>query len=287
PAHFLYGGTLVSDEDEYELYARLVPQITLRMVNDVADQWMQTRNRVILVNMPESDSVRPPGEGRLEAIVRTADRMRTIPYADSLLTDPLLGTLPVPGTIAEEHTHAELGITEWVLGNGARVLLKPTDFRDDEVLFVARSPGGSSLVPDEDFLAAITASAVVQAGGLGELSQVELRKRLAGTVAGVGADVSELHEGLSGAASLRDIETLFQLVHLKFVAPRRDSLAIEAYREQARATISLRSVDPDQVFVDSLRAILSQYHPRARPLTARHLDQLDVERSFEIYRDRF
>lgn len=286
-AHFLYGGTLISDEDEYQLYRSLVPGITLGMVNAVADDWMQTENRVILVNMPESDSIRPPRQERLETIVRSADRARTTPYADARSTDPLLGRLPEPGRIVEERTYGELGITEWRLGNGARVLLKPTDFRDDELLLVARSPGGSSQVSDDDYLAALTASAVVQAGGLGQLSQVELRKLLAGTVAGVGADVSETHEGLSGAASVRDMETLFQLAHLKFQAPRRDSLAIEAYRQHARSTIALRSADPDQAFADTLRALLSQYHPRAMPLTPADFDRLDIDRSFEIYRDRF
>lgn len=286
-AHFLYGGTLLSDDDEYELYQRLLPQITLGMVNAVAEDWTRTDNRVILVNMPESDSVRPPRQERLEVIVRSMDGARTEPYADSVATDPLLGTRPEPGRIVEERALGSLGITEWRLGNGARVLLKPTDFREDELLMVARSPGGSSLVDDDDYLAALTASAVVQAGGIGDLSQTELRRVLSGTVAGVGADVSEVHEGLSGAASVRDMETLFQLVHLKFTAPRLDSTAIEAYRQQARSTIALRSADPDQLFSDSLRAILSQYHPRALPLRAEDFDRLDIDRSFEIYRDRF
>ena len=286
-ANFLYGGTLVSDDDDYLLYQRVVGGVTLRQVNAVASDWMRSRNRVLLISMPQSDSISPPPDGRLEAIVRAMENARTEPYSDSLLTQPLLGTLPAFGDIVEEREYPPVGVTEWRLENGARVLLKQTDFREDEVLMVARSPGGTSLVPDEDYLAALTASAVVQAGGLGELSQIELRKLLSGTVAGVGAELSELHEGLAGAASLRDLETLFQLIHLRFVAPRRDSLAIEAYRQQAHSTISLRAVDPDQVFADSLRAILSQYHPRALPLRPADLDRLDIDRSFEIFQDRF
>ncbi|HEX6927052.1 MAG TPA: insulinase family protein [Longimicrobiaceae bacterium] len=286
-AHFLYGGTLVAAEDEYELYRRLVPGITLPMVNAVAKEWMRMANRVILVSMPESDTIRVPAEWRLESIVRTMERLRTTPYDDTQVDAPLLGYQPEPGPVVSERKYEELGIVEWELENGVRVLAKATDFREDEVLMVGRSPGGSSLVSDEDYLAALTAPAVVQAGGLGELSQTELRKLLAGKVAGVGVDLSEQHEGVSGAASLQDLETLLQLVHLKFVAPRLDSLAIEAYRQQARSTIALRSRDPDQVFVDSLRAILSQYHPRALPLTVEDFERLDVERSFEIYRDRF
>lgn len=286
-AHFLYGGTLVSTDDEYELYHRLVPEVTLRMVNDIAADWMRTEDRVILVNMPESDSLRPPPEGRLESIVRYTNRASTEPYSDAFASEPLLGVLPPLGQIVTERELPELGITEWILENGVRVLVKPTDFRDDEVLMVARSPGGTSLVSDEDYFAALTASAVVQAGGMGELSQTDLRKLLAGTVAGVGAELAETHEGLSGAASVQDMETLFQLTHLKFIAPRVDSLAIEAYRQQARSSVALRSASPDQLFSDSLRSILSQYHPRGVPLRAEDFERLNVERSFEIYRERF
>jgi zinc protease len=286
-AHFLYGGTLVSIEDEYDLYQRIVPGITLRMVNAVAEDWMRIDNRVILINMPVSDSVRPPRESRLRALIHSVDAARTAPYVDSLSAAPLLGISPLPGSIVTERSYQAIGVTEWTLGNGARVLLKPTDFRDDEVLFVARSPGGSSLLPDADYRAAITATAVVQAGGLGELSQVELRKRLAGTIAGIGADISEVHEGLSGAASARDLETLFQLIHLKFTSPRLDTAAIEAYRQQARATLALRAAAPEQAFVDTLRTILSQGHPRARPPTAELFNRLDIDRSFAIYADRF
>ncbi len=286
-AHFLYGGTLVSNEDEYELYNRLVPEVTLRMVNGIAAEWMRTEDRVILVNMPESDTLRPPPEGRLESIVRYTNRADTEPYSDAFASEPLLGVLPPLGSIESERELPELGITEWVLENGVRVLVKPTDFREDEVLMVARSPGGTSLVPDEHYFAALTASAVVQAGGLGELSQTDLRKLLAGTVAGVGAELSEAHEGISGAASVRDMETLFQLAHMKFVAPRQDSLAIEAYRQQARASVALRAASPDQLFADSLRSILAQYHPRGLPLRAEDFEHLDIERSFEIYRERF
>ncbi|HEX6069567.1 MAG TPA: insulinase family protein, partial [Longimicrobiaceae bacterium] len=286
-SHFLYGGTFVSIEDEYDLYRRIVPEITLSMVNGVARDWMRADNRVILVNMPEADSIRPPRQARLEALVRAVDGRRTTPFADSTSASPLMRTLPPPGSLASERVDEEAGVIEWVLGNGVRVLVKPTDFREDEVLLVARSPGGRSLLPDEDFAAALTAAAVVQAGGVGELSQVELRKRLAGTVAGVGADISEAFEGLSGAASARDVETLLQLVHLKFTAPRRDSAAIEAYRQQARSTLTLRSANPEQVFADSIRVLLTGNHPRARLPAPSDFERLDIDRSFEIYRERF
>jgi zinc protease len=286
-SHFLYGGTILDVADEYRLYRRLLPGITAEEVSASARGWMEDRNRVILVRAPERPDLRLPDERSLRRIVMTTRNRTLEPYDDAVSQAPLVSRPPVPGTVVEERVSAEVGVTEWRLSNGVRVLLKPTDFREDEILMVARSPGGTSLFDDEDHVAALTASAVVQVGGVGELSATELRKRLAGTMAGVGAEIAEQHEGLSGAASSRDLETLMQLVHLKFTAPRVDSAAFLTYRAQARAAVESRGSTPENVFQDTLRSVLSQGHPRARPPTGAMFDELDMHRSFEIYRDRF
>lgn len=286
-SHFLYGGTPMDIAAEYELYLRILPSVMLREVNARAGPWMRPANRVVLVRAPERDGSEVPREDELARVAQAVERRPLNAYADSVSAEPLLAVQPRPGSIVSEREHAGVGVTEWVLSNGARVLLKPTDYRDDEVLFVARSPGGTSLLADEDYVAGLTATAVVQAGGLGQLSATELRKRLAGVVAGVGADIAELHEGLSGAASPRDLETLFQLAHLKFTGPRVDSAAFLAYAEQARASLANRSASPEAAFSDSLRVVLSSNHPRARPPSPVLFDSLDLHRSLEIYRDRF
>jgi zinc protease len=286
-SQYLYGGAVVDAEQEHSLYLRLVPGIRLHEVNAAADDWVDDRNRVILVNAPQNDSVPPPSEIRLRLIVAIARLQQVGPYTDSVSTAPLLAHEPTPGRLVSERRIDRVGITEWRLSNGVRVLLKPTDFQRDEVLVAGRSPGGTSLLPDSDYVAGLTAAAVAQAGGLGDLSATELRKRLAGTVAGVGADIQEEYEGISGASSVQDLDTFFQLVYLKFTAPRLDSAAVEAYRTQARSSIADRAASPEHVFSDSLRSTLTQHNPRARLLTVAMLDSMDFHRSLEIYRDRF
>jgi zinc protease len=286
-SNFLYGGVPVSIATEHELYQWLVPEITLAEVNAGAADWMRTGDRVLLARVPANPGQAIPAAAVLEGVMAAVGEVPPAPYVDATSDAPLLPDLPPPGRIVSERTIEGVGITEWELSNGARVLLKPTDFREDEILVAARSPGGTSLLPDSDRVAALTASAVVQLGGLGGLSAVELRKRLAGKMAGVGASIGELHEGLSGAASARDIETLFQLVHLKFTAPRVDSAAFVAYREQARASLENRAASPEAAFADSLRVLLSQHHPRAQAPAPEMFDSLDLHRSLEIYRDRF
>src|SRR5678815_2640887 len=134
-------------------------------------------------------------------------------YVDSVSTQPLLSPLPAPGAIATTATNEAAGITEWRLSNGVRVVLKPTTYKQDEILFRAVSPGGTSLASDQDFIPAETADAVIAQGGLGALSRIDLEKVLAGTTAAVRADIGETEEGLSGGATSKDLETMFQLVY--------------------------------------------------------------------------
>jgi zinc protease len=284
---FLYGGVFTDADTEWELYQLLVPAVTLEEVGAVASSWARPNDRVVLVSAAEREGVRLPTERELAAAVVAAEQASLAEYDDGMSDAPLLARPPAPGRIVGERVIPDAQVTEWTLSNGARVLLRPTDFKDDEVLFAARSPGGTSRVADEDYVAALTATAVVQMGGVGDLSLTDLRKHLAGRMAGVGVDIGELHEGLSGAASPRDLETLFQLVYLRFTAPRVDTTAFLAYQSQARERLRNRSLSPEAAFVDTLQVTLAQRHPRARPPSPALFDSLDLERSFEIYRDRF
>ena len=133
---------------------------------------------------------------------------------------PLLPTLPVRGSIVAERTVDTVGVTEWELSNGVRVALKQTDFRDDQILFRAFSPGGLSLVDDADLPAVAEGGGLINASGLGSFSRIDLQKKLTGTVASANASIGNLEESLSGSASPQDLETMFQLIHLRFTAPR-------------------------------------------------------------------
>jgi zinc protease len=194
---------------------------------------------------------------------------------------------PRAGTLVATEEIPELGLTIWTLSNGIRVFLKPTDFRNDEVLFSAWSPGGHSLVPDPRYIAAMTAAGVAVQGGVGQFSQIELEKKLAGKVVRVSPWIGTLQEGLSGSASPEDLETLFQLVHAYFVAPRRDSTAFQALKAQYRGYVENRSARPETAFGDTLQVIMAQHHFRARPWSLALLDEMDLNASMAVYRDRF
>ena len=285
--HYLYGGSLLPIEAEYALHQRFLAEITLREVNAAAHEWLQQRNRVVLVNAPETPGVAVPTEAELGAVIHSVRRAPVAAYTEEVSDAPLVPAPPVAGEIVAVDSLPEIGATEWTLSNGVRVLLKPTEFRAEEVLLAARSPGGTSLVPDEDYIPALTATAAVQTGGIGSFDLIELQKRLAGKRVSVGANIGTLQEGISGVASPQDLETMLQLVYLYFTAPRRDSAAFLAYRERARESLRNRSGSPEAVWSDTLQVTLAQNHPRARPPGSAMFDELDLDRSLEIYRDRF
>jgi zinc protease len=189
--------------------------------------------------------------------------------------------------VVSETTVPELGLTQWRLSNGITVVLKPTDFKDDEILVQGISPGGASLVPDSAYLSASWASTVVTASGVGGFSAVDLQKVLAGKAVSLRPSISDTEEALYGSGSPKDLETLFQLVHLYATAPRLDSAAFSAMRSRLMTFTENRGRNPEQVFYDTLQVTLTQGHFRERPLTPAQIAAIDPARALAIYRERF
>jgi zinc protease len=285
--NFLEGEPIPGIATEYELAKRFVPGIQLAEVNRLAREWISDRSRVVLASAPEKQGLRVATEGELRAVLERVRGRDVTAYADSVGSGALVATLPTPGKIVSERVDTSLGTREWTLSNGGRVILKPTDFKADEIVVNAFSPGGTSLVPDSVYWRVAFASQLVELGGLGSFDAIALQKKLAGKAAGASPYISTEYEGVSGRASPKDVETLFQLMYLYFTAPRRDSSAVLAFKQNAKAMLAHRSADPEAAFADTLSAVLSQYHPRVRPITPELVEELDLDRSLALYRDRF
>jgi zinc protease len=285
--HFLEKQPIPGIEYEYELFNTFVPEITLEEVNALAEKWITEENRVVLVSAPEKHSVRIPEEDELEGVFQRVKVASVSPYEDTVRQSPLLAQKPAAGSIIEETFLKDTEVTHWVLSNGAKVFLKHTNFKQDEILFEAMSPGGHSLVSDGDYIAAITAPTAVRDSGIGNFSRTELEKKLAGKVVELTPWIDEVYEGMGGSASTRDIETLLQLVYLVFTDPRKDPDAFLAYKERLRTRFQNRRSDPQQVFWDTVRSALQQNHFRSRPLSVEILDEMNLDRSYTIFRERF
>ena len=155
---------------------RFLPEITLAEINALARSWIPESNRVVSVTAPERAGLALPTPASLAAVIATASKTTLSAYVDRVNAQPLLAPLPTPGTVVRASTREAIGVTEWQLSNGLRVILKPTSYKEDEILFRAVSPGGTSLASDQDLVAAETAEQVVAAGRAGAVLESRLEQ---------------------------------------------------------------------------------------------------------------
>jgi len=285
--HFLSASPYPGPELRYRLYEKYLPTVTLNEVNEITKVLPEAGNRVILASMPEKKDIRIPDEKQLAQVFERVSKMKIDAYVDEVANKPLAEVPESKVKVVWEKEHKELGLTEWRLSNGIRVVLKPTDFKNDEIRFAALSPGGSSLTSADDYFSATMAANFIDESGLGEFDAVKLRKALTGKVVGLSPFINELQEGLSGSAAPKDMETLFQLIYLTFTQPRKDTAVFQSQKSRMKAMLENRGAMPEAVFGDTVNTVLSQYHPLRKPLTAQRLEELDHETMMRVYRDRF
>jgi zinc protease len=209
------------------------------------------------------------------------------PYHDESTVTPLLEVIPAPGGIDDSSSVEHLGIIEWHLSNGLTVVLKSTDFKNDEILFQGFSFGGSSLAPDSSAVAANAASLLVRESGLAGYDQPGLEKKLAGKLVRVIPSIQGLTESISGECSPSDLETMFQLIYLYFTAPQADSVAYLSYLERLKGFMANRNARPETAYLDTIQVTMADYHPRMRPWDNQMLEEMDLQTSYEFFKDRF
>lgn len=285
--NYLFGDPLIDIDNSYKLYNQLIPQITLEEVNKVASELLQSKNRVVMVNVPEKEGVKIPTEMELADVINKIANKKIDAFVDKVQTSPLVSTIPAGEPIVETTEIKEMGITEWLLANGVIVIVKPTDFKNDEIVFSAFSPGGSSLVSDKIFLSANNAAQIVSESGVGNFTKSELDKYLSGKIVSVNPYIDYYDEGLQGSASPKDLETLLQLIYSYFTQPRIDSISFLSYKSKMQSWLKNLSNEPLVAFRDTLNNTLANYHFRNRPLTDSLLNEINLTNAINIYKDRF
>jgi zinc protease len=285
--NFLMNETLPSADDEYALHKRFLPEVTLEEINKLAREWFPDRNRMVVVRAPEKTGLVIPDQPKLAAVIKATSAKDLKPYVDTIASATLLDSMPTPGKVSKSITKESVGITEWELSNGVKVVLKPTTFKEDEILLRATSPGGTSLAGDQDYIPASTATQVITAGGVGKFNVIDLRKLMTGKVASVAPFISEIQEGLNGSSSRKDLETMFQLIYLRFTAPRADPNAFKAQAAQMKTLLGNQVAVPEFAFSNALMSARYQNHLRRRLLTPEMIDEWNLDKSLAFYKDRF
>lgn len=287
--HFLDQSPMPGVEFEYAFAKDHLNEITLEHVNRLAGQWITPKNRVIVAENVEKPTVKIPSEADLQSYIQQVAVAKIEPYQENKIATSLLAQKPVPGKISAEKVIPEIGVTELTLSNGIRVVLKPTQFKNDEISFNAFREGGQSVFPNDYKLSCMMADEFVIESGVAEFSKIDLQKMFAGKVVGATPQLSTFYDGARGHCSVADLETMMQLNYLYYTAPRFDPTAFQSLIGRRKAEMKNLLSNPLYAFFNDVQQIRYQHNPRnPRVLpTDEEWAQTTPEKMKEAYRARF
>jgi zinc protease len=285
--YFLKGIAAPGIEKEYQLVNSDLPTITLNEVNNLTSAYITKFNRDILVLAPEKDKGALPNEVTVHNWLKSVAEEKLSPYTDEVSTKPLLAVQPISGKMNGEKFNKDIHIITLTLSNGLKVVLKPTDFKNDEIQFSAFAPGGTSLSSDADYQSAAHAASIISSSGLGNYNPTQLDKFLEGKEVSVSPFISERFEGINGAATPKDMETALQLVYGYFTEPRIDTAVFRGMMQRSIASLANHSDNPNNVFTDTVSAVLGNYNPRKTGPSVAKLEQINANAAYRFYKQRF
>jgi zinc protease len=285
-ANFLTGEAIPGIDFEYNFYIGNIYKVSLADMNAMAGKFISDQNRVVVVQAPDKEKANLPDEKTLLNWIATGGQNVTA-YIDNVSSDPLLAKIPEGSKVAKQDTDEAIGATTLTLGNGLKVILKPTDYRNDQILINGYAFGGTSLASDDDFTSANLASPIIGSSGIAQFNQGMLDKKLAGKNLSISPYISEFAQGISGNTSPADFETALQLIYLYFTQPRKDKDIWDANIDQTRSVLSNRGLDPGSVYQDTVSAILSNYNFRGMVTTVPRLNAATLDKAYDFYKKRF
>jgi len=276
-----------SIQDEVKFYNQFLPTIQLKEVNGLAKEWITDKNRVVVVTGPEKEASPLPTETEIRNLLTDVQGEDLRPYVDEVNNEPLLAEKLVAKPVTGTKEMLEIGATEITLANGVKVVLKPTDFKNDEVLLRAFSLGGNSLYSDQDYKQASNAARVISESGVGNFDNMQLTKKMSGKVVRVNPWIGGLRQGFRASASPDDLKTMLEMIYLYATKPRKDLEVLNSYTTKQTAIYKNLLSQPDYYFFDQTLKIKFNNHPRVGFPTAADMAALDMDRIYQIYQERF
>jgi zinc protease len=287
-SHYLSEDAIPGSQKQFKYLKNILPDIKLEEINNLAAQWVTDKNMGLVVMAPEKEGVKVPTKEEILSIIHDSKTKALTAYVDNFREEPLVQGQLKPGKITGTKENKEMGFTELTLSNGVTVALKPTNFKNDEILISAYSPGGNSLVPDNEFMSANYASQVIDMSGIGNFDNVELQKKLKGKNIQLNPYIDDVKEGLKGNATPKDLETMMQCAYLYFEQPRKDTTAFKAFMSQMENQMKFMKSSPIMSFYDTLyKSVYPGYKRMVIFPTPAQLSQVNLDQVMKIYRDRF
>lgn len=283
--NYLTNELMIGAESERDLTKQYLPLITVEELNALVKSFGGSDNRVVTISLGAA----MPGidEARVQQIIAEVERSDTPPWVEKPLPTALMATPPTAGKVVQERKRDAIGVTEWTLANGARVIVKPTDFERDSVVVAATSPGGTALAKDADFTHARFATAVAGIGGVANIDAETLTKILAGKQVSVTPSIGETTEGVNAQASPRDLETMFQLLHLQFTAPRKDPEQFALWQANSAEQVANKARSPEYQFYKNASEALYRNSMRRNLPKPEDFANVDLDKALAFYNSRF
>ncbi|MBA2544433.1 MAG: insulinase family protein, partial [Deltaproteobacteria bacterium] len=283
--NYLTGEFVVGPEIERDLSLKVMPTITLAELNAIAKSFGGPENRVIVVAGPAGKPM--PDKAKVLALVDDVAKAKHEAWKDEAVATKLMEEPAWPGTVSKETKNDKVGTTKWMLANGVRVIVKPTDYERDAVAIEGISPGGLNTAAAKDFVHARFADEIVAESGVGPFDAVALRKALAGKRVSVAASIGEVSDVIQGTGSARDVETMLQLIHLHMTAPRKDEQAFGVWKTNNLDALTKQTISPDYQFQKKSQEALWQKHPRRALPEVADVKAVDLDKALAFYRGRF
>jgi len=286
--NFLEDEPMPGIEWEFEFYQTQLPTISLDEVNGLISDYIKDDNRVVILTGPEKDDLVPVTEAQIKTMLTEVESKQLEPYIDEAVATSLITEMPKAGTITDYKTNDTLGTTTLTLSNGAKVTYKVTDFKNDEILFDAFSYGGTSLYSTEEFLATVNANGGLPEAGVNGFDKVELGKMMSGKIVRVRPSIGTYSENMSGSASPKDFEDLFQLVHLYFTSLNKDDKAFTSFIEKQKSFLGNMMSNPQTYFSVKMGEFMYGENPRYTGFpTPEKMDAANYDLAYEKYKERF
>ena len=285
--HYLDGAPMPGEEWEYQMLQQMLPMVTVDMLNQFAQGLITDENLIISFQAPEDKSVVLPTEAEAVEMLAAVKNEEIEAPVEEAIRENLVETAPKAGKIKKTNYIESLDATEWTLSNGVRVVVKPTTFKQDEILFYAFSQGGYSLVAIADLPSAALATDVVELGGLADMSATDLQKALTGKRVSVSPSISAYNESVSGSSTIKDLETMLQLNYLYFTAPRRDEESYQTLMSILNSQLANRDKNPKVAFSDSVQMMQTDHSNRTIIFNKAMLEKVSLDKALEVYKARF
>ncbi|MFH2141558.1 MAG: insulinase family protein [Bacteroidota bacterium] len=286
-SHFLSQNPIPSIQFSYDFAMKFIPEIKLVEVNKLAQEWITKDNQIITITGPDNTEIKIPTKEIVQEIILKVEKAEIKPYSDVILTKPLISTEPTGSVVEKQSYNEELGMHELYLKNGAKVLIKKTDFKEDEILFRFYSPGGSNLYNDTEYLNVTNCTGIADKSGLGNYNSVELSKFLSGKFIRYNLWVGNLYDEISGSTRPQDFETAMQMIYAQFTSPVFTEEGFNVYLDQQKTWLENQKLDPEQALWDSISLITYDYNKRFEPLTIEKLKTVDYKQADIFYKQRF